>query len=137
MSDFLDYENDEDFKCRIIACGRALDQLDLTIQSVKFKVLFYFAEFDIYQEKRVEKFMVRVLRGALNQEDLSFLVQYESFKRQHGQTDEQKLIALNGQRVQAKLMRWYIKIGNLLYGPQDIPAIPNEVKDPPSGYYYI
>ena len=66
------YENDEEFKLQIIACGRALDIVETAIRSIsRFKIIFYFETFEIYQQPHVEKFIVRELRGSLNQEEFS------------------------------------------------------------------
>jgi len=60
---------------------------------------------------------VRVLRGALIPQDVEILQNYETFKRRHGQTDEEKAIAKEAQKIEAKLLRWNLKIGNMMWGP--------------------
>ena len=111
------YENDEDFKQKLVVCGRALDSVENAIRDIRFQLIEYFQSFEVYKELRVEKFIVRVLRGALIPQDFEILQNYETFKRRHGQTDEEKAIAKEAQKIEAKLSRWYLKIGNMMWGP--------------------
>ena len=72
---------------------------------------------------------------ALSPEDLAVLQEYETFKGQHGQTDEQKVIKAQAANISLKLSRWYIKIGNSIWPPVELStALPPAAKaEPPSG----
>jgi len=90
---------------------------------------------EIYQSPEVEKFMVRYLRMALSPEDLAILEEYETFKGQHGQTDEQKATKGQAANISLKLSRWYIKIGNSIWPPAELSTVlpPAAKAEPPSG----
>ena len=117
-----EYEKDVAFQQLIIECGTALNTLEVVIEKIRFPLLYYFETLSIYMLPKVEKFMVFTLRRALDPKELAFLEQYDTFKGQHGQTDEQKAIKHQATLITAKLTRWYIKIGNSIWPPQFISA---------------
>ena len=90
---------------------------------------------EIYQSPEVEKFMVKYLRMALSPEDLAILEEYETFKGQHGQTDEQKATKGQAANISLKLSRWYVKIGYSIWPPAELSTVlpPAAKAEPPSG----
>ena len=117
-----EYEKDVAFQQLIIECGNTLNTLELVVEKIRFPLLYYFETLSIYMLPKVEKFMVFTLRRALDPKELAVLELYDTFKGQHGQTDEQKEIKHQATLITAKLTRWYIKIGNSIWPPQFISA---------------
>jgi len=138
MSETFAYETDESFHTLIIECGRALNTLETVLRNIRFPITQYFECLEIYQSPVVEKFMVKYLRLSLTQEDLAVLEEYETFKGQHGQTEEQKAIkAQAAANITLKLSRWYVKIGNSIWywPPLELSSVVKA--DTPSSKYTL
>ena len=137
MAEAEAYESDEGFKLLIIECGQALNTLEVVISNLRWSLVQYFDTLTIYKQPRVEKFMVFTLRKALSPADFRIMEEYDTFKSQHGQSDEQKRIAKSAAVITAKLTRWYIKIGNAMWPPEHILVAPRSSPAPaislPSG----
>ncbi len=135
MSETFAYETDESFHTLIIECGRALNTLETVLRNIRFPITQYFECLEIYQSPVVEKFMIKYLRLSLTQEDLAVLEEYETFKGQHGQTDEQKAIKTQAANITLKLSRWYVKIGNSIWPPLELSSVVKA--DTPSSKYTL
>ena len=135
MSETLTYETDEAFHTLIIECGNALNTVETVLRNIRFPITSYFICMEIYQSIEVEKFMVKYLRIAWTPEDLAVLEEYETFKGQHGQTDEQKAIKALAVNITLKLSRWYVKIGNSIWPPLELSSVVKA--DTPSGNYTL
>ena len=54
---------------------------------------------------------------------MAVLEEYETFKGQHGQTEEQKAIKAQAANITLKLSRWYVKIGNSIWPPLELSSV--------------
>ena len=79
--------------------------------------------------------MVKHLKMSLSPEDLAVLEKYETFKGQHGQTEEQKAIKAQAANITLKLSRWYVKIGNSIWPPLELSSVVKA--DTPSSKYTL
>ena len=118
----MSYKNNVEFIESLAAVGNLLNSLDKAITTLSKYLVEYFPEREHYDSVEARDFIVFHLRPCLEADELAVLVQWDEFRRKKGQTDEQKQIALQGYSIQAKLIRWYVKIGNLHYGAPLIPT---------------
>ena len=136
MSETFAYETDESFHTLIFDCGRALSTHEETVlRNIRFPITQYFVCLEIYQSPEVEKLMVKYLKMSLSPEDLAVLEEYETFKGQHGQTEEQKAIKAQAANITLKLSRWYVKIGNSIWPPLELSSVVKA--DTPSSKYTL
>ena len=77
--------------------------------------------------------VISKLSYALPDQERLWLEQLNELKKRHNLTPEQKTIRDNGKRIQARVVRWYNKIGNMQYGIE-LPDMPLSPEQPPGKY---
>ena len=127
------YENNAEFIGAIVNLGRLISQVEAAFDVVSPYLTEYFERREQYQKPEVREWFISKLSFALSDQERLLLEQFNEFKNRKNLTPEQKAIRENGQRIRARVVRWYNKIGNMQYGIE-LPTMPPSPDQPPGKY---
>ena len=127
------YENNAEFIGAIVNLGRLISQVEAAFDVVSPYLTEYFERREQYQKPNVREWFISKLSFALSDQERLLLEQFNEFKNRKNLTPEQKAIRENGQRIRARLVRWYNKIGNMQYGIE-LPNMQPSPEQPPGKY---
>ena len=127
------YENNAEFIGAIVNLGRLISQVEAAFDVVSPYLTEYFERREQYQQAYVREWFISKLSFALSDQERLLLEQFNEFKNRKNLTPEQKAIRENGQRIRARVVRWYNKIGNMQYGIE-LPTMPPSPEQPPGKY---
>jgi hypothetical protein len=127
------YENNAEFIGAIVNLGRLISQVEAAFDVVSPYLTEYFERREQYQQPNVREWFISKLSFALSDQERLLLEQFNEFKNRKNLTPEQKAIRENGQRIRARLVRWYNKIGNMQYGIE-LPNMQPSPEQPPGKY---
>ena len=127
------YENNAEFIGAIVNLGRLISQVEAAFDVVSPYLTEYFERREQYQQPNVREWFISKLSFALSDQERLLLEQFNEFKNRKNLTPEQKAIRENGQRIRARVVRWYNKIGNMQYGIE-LPTMPPSPDQPPGKY---
>jgi hypothetical protein len=111
----------------------AISQVEAVFDVVSPYLIEYFERRKHYQKPEVREWFISKLSYALPDRERLWLEQLNELKKRHNLTPEQKTIRDNGKRIQARVVRWYNKIGNMQYGIE-LPNMPPSPEQPPGKY---